>query len=187
MRFDRFTIKSQELVQKAKSLAEQYGNQQIEPEHILQAMLSDREGTAVAMLRKLGVAPDPPSTDALRAIERLPKVSGGAAEAYISARTKSVLDAAFAEAGTMKDEYVSTEHILLALLADKGETGRILSRHGITRDAVFKALQDIRGTQRITDPNPEEKYQALQRFSRDLTDLARSGKLDKSDRSHVVL
>ena len=178
MRFDRFTIKAQELVQKAKSLAEQYGNQQIEPEHILQAMLSDREGTAAAMLRKLGVAPDPPATDALRTIERLPKVSGGAAEAYISPRAKAVLDAAFAEAGTMKDEYVSIEHILLALVADKGETGRILSRHGITRDAVFKALQDIRGTQRITDPNPEEKYQALQRFSRDLTDLARSGKLD---------
>ena len=178
MRFDRFTIKSQELVQKAKSLAEQYANQQIEPEHILQAMLSDREGTAVAMLRKLGVAPDPPSTDALRAIERLPKVSGGAAEAYISARTKSVLDAAFAEAGTMKDEYVSIEHILLALVADKGDAGRILSRQGITRDAVFKVLQEIRGTQRITDPNPEEKYQALQRFSRDLTDFARSGKLD---------
>jgi len=178
MRFDRFTIKSQELVQKAKSLAEQYANQQIEPEHILLAMLSDREGTAVAMLRKLGVAPDPPSTDALRAIERLPKVSGGAAEAYISARTKSVLDAAFAEAGTMKDEYVSIEHILLALVADKGDAGRILSRQGITRDAVFKVLQGIRGTQRITDPNPEEKYQALQRFSRDLTDFARSGKLD---------
>ena len=179
MRFDRFTIKSQELVQKAKSLAEQYANQQIEPEHILQAMLSDREGTAVAMLRKLGVAPDPPATDALRAIERLPKVSGGgAAEAYISARTKAVLDAAFAEAGTMKDEYVSIEHILLALVADKGDAGRILSRQGITRDAVFKVLQEIRGTQRITDPNPEEKYQALQRFGRDLTDLARSGKLD---------
>ena len=179
MRFDRFTIKSQELVQKAKSLAEQYANQQIEPEHILQAMLSDREGTAVAMLRKLGVAPDPPATDALRAIERLPKVSGGgAAEAYISPRTKAVLDAAFAEAGTMKDEYVSIEHILLALVADKGDAGRILSRQGITRDAVFKVLQEIRGTQRITDPNPEEKYQALQRFGRDLTDLARSGKLD---------
>jgi ATP-dependent Clp protease ATP-binding subunit ClpB len=179
MRFDRFTIKSQELVQKAKSLAEQYANQQIEPEHILQAMLSDREGTAVAMLRKLGTAPDPPATDALRAIERLPKVSGGgAAEAHISPRTKAVLDAAFAEAGTMKDEYVSIEHILLALVADKGDAGRILSRQGITRDAVFKALQEIRGTQRITDPNPEEKYQALQRFGRDLTDLARSGKLD---------
>ena len=179
MRFDRFTIKSQELIQKAKSLAEQYGNQQIEPEHLLYAMLSEREGTAVGMLRKLGASPESAAAEALRAIERLPKVSGaGAAEAYISGGTKGALDTAFTEAGTMKDEYVSIEHILLALLADKGEAGRILARQGVTRDAVFKVLQDIRGTQRITDPNPEEKYQALQRFSRDLTDLARSGKLD---------
>jgi ATP-dependent Clp protease ATP-binding subunit ClpB len=179
MRFDRFTIKAQQLIQNAKSLAEKYGNQQIEPEHLLNAMLSDREGIAPTMLRKLGAAPETAAAEALRALERLPKVSGaGAAEAYISGRTKAVLDAAFTEAGTMKDEYVSIEHVLLALMADTGESGRILARLGITRDVVFKVLQDIRGTQRVTDPNPEEKYQALQRFSRDLTDLARSGKLD---------
>jgi ATP-dependent Clp protease ATP-binding subunit ClpB len=180
MRFDRFTIKSQELIQKAQSLAGQYGNQQIEPEHLLSAMLADREGTAVAMLRKLGVAPESIAAETLRAVERLPKVSGaGMGEAYISGRTKAVLEAAFTEATQMKDEYVSVEHILLAIIAEKaGDAGRILSRASVTRDAVFKVMQDIRGTQRITDPNPEEKYQALQRFSRDLTDLARQGKLD---------
>jgi ATP-dependent Clp protease ATP-binding subunit ClpB len=180
MRFDRFTIKSQEVVQKAQSLAAQHGNQQIEPEHLLSAMLSDREGTAVAVLRKLGVAPEAIAAQAQRAIERLPQVSGaGMGEAYLSGRAKAVLETAFAEATQMKDEYVSVEHILLAIMDEKsGEAGRILSRSGATRDAVFKVLQDIRGTQRITDPNPEDKYQALQRFSRDLTDLARQGKLD---------
>jgi len=180
MRFDRFTIKSQEVIQKSQSLAAQSGNQQIEPEHLLSAMLADREGATVAMLRKLGVAPEGLAGEALRAVERLPKIGGaGAGEAYISPRTKAVLEAAFAEATQMKDEYVSVEHLLLAIIEEKGgEAGRILSRAGVTREAVFKALQDIRGTQRITDPNPEEKYQALQRFSRDLTDLARQGKLD---------
>jgi ATP-dependent Clp protease ATP-binding subunit ClpB len=180
MRFDRFTIKSQEVIQKSQSLAAQYGNQQIEPEHLLNAMLADREGATVAMLRKLGVAPEGLGAEAQRAVERLPKIGGaGAGEAYISPRTKAVLEAAFSEATQMKDEYVSVEHILLAIIEEKGgEAGRILSRTGVTREAVFKALQDIRGSQRITDPNPEEKYQALQRFSRDLTDLARQGKLD---------
>ncbi len=180
MRFDRFTIKSQEVIQKAQSLAAQYGNQQIEPEHLLGAMMADREGTVVAMLRKLGIAPETTGAETLRGIERIPKVSGaGMGEAFISGRTKAVLDAAFAEATQMKDEYVSVEHLLLAIIEEKGgEAGRILSRAGLTREAVFKALQDIRGSQRITDPNPEEKYQALKRFSRDLTDLARQGKLD---------
>jgi ATP-dependent Clp protease ATP-binding subunit ClpB len=180
MRLDRFTIKSQEVIQKAQSLASRYGNQQIEPEHLLSAMISEREGTACAMLRKLGVAPERVASEALGVLERLPKVSGaGRGEAYVSGRTQAVLEAAFAEATQMKDEYVSVEHILLAVIEEKGgEAGRILSRAGLTREAVFKALQDIRGSQRITDPNPEEKYQALKRFSRDLTDLARQGKLD---------
>jgi ATP-dependent Clp protease ATP-binding subunit ClpB len=180
MRFDRFTIKSQEVIQQAQSLAAQYGNQQIEPEHLLSAMIADREGTAAAILRKLGVEPEGVGAEVLRGVERLPKVSGaGMGEAYLSGRSKAVLEAAFAGATQMKDEYVSVEHILLAIIEEKGgEAGRILSRAGLTREAVFKALQDIRGSQRITDPNPEEKYQALKRFSRDLTDLARQGKLD---------
>jgi ATP-dependent Clp protease ATP-binding subunit ClpB len=180
MRFDRFTIKSQEVIQKSQSLAAQYQNQQIEPEHLLSAMLAEREGAAVAILRKLGAAPERLAGEVRQAVEHLPKIGGaGAGDAYISPRTKALLEAAFSEASQMKDEYVSVEHLLLAMIEEKsGDAGRILSRAGVTREAVFKALQDIRGSQRITDPNPEEKYQALQRFSRDLTDLARQGKLD---------
>jgi ATP-dependent Clp protease ATP-binding subunit ClpB len=161
-------------------LAAERGNQQIEPEHLLAVMLGDREGIAVSMLRQLGASPERIAAETLRAIERLPRVGGaGMGESYLSNRGKALLEAAFAEAGQMKDEYVSIEHILLSLLSEKGgEAGRVLAQAGVTRDALFKVLKEVRGTQRITDPNPEEKYQALQKFSRDLTDLARLGKLD---------
>ncbi len=128
--------------------------------------------------RKWGSPPARWSSEITRAVERLPKVSQPD-QVYVSSQTKKVLDAAFAEAAKMKDQYVSIEHILLALCDEKnGETPRILHRHGINRDAILKVLIDIRGSQRITDPNPEEKYQALDKFSRNLTDLARLGKLD---------
>lgn len=180
MRFDKFTIRSQELIASAQSLAGQSGNQQIEPEHILAAMLSEKESIARSMLRKLGVSPNSVAQEVAATIENLPKVSGtGMGEVYASSRTKSVLDGAFAEAAKMKDEYVGLEHILLAISDEQaGQAASILNRNGITRDAILKVLMDIRGTQRITDPNPEEKYQALEKFSRDLTDLARLGKLD---------
>ncbi len=180
MRFDKFTIRSQELIASAQALAGQSGNQQIEPEHILAAMLSEKESIARSMLRKLGVSPNSVAQEVAATIENLPKVSGtGMGEVYASSRTKSVLDGAFAEAAKMKDEYVSLEHILLAISDEPaGQAASILNRNGITRDAILKVLMDIRGTQRITDPNPEEKYQALEKFSRDLTDLARLGKLD---------
>jgi ATP-dependent Clp protease ATP-binding subunit ClpB len=180
MRFDKFTIKSQELVQKAQSLASQLNNQQIEPEHLLAAMLDENEGIAAAMLRKLGVSPGEIAQEVRTAIDRLPQISGSApTEVYISPRSKAVLEQAFSEATKMKDEYVSIEHILLAISEETaGEAATILSRAGITRDAILSGLQEIRGKQRITDPNPEDKYQALEKFSRDLTDLARLGKLD---------
>jgi ATP-dependent Clp protease ATP-binding subunit ClpB len=178
MRFDKFTIKSQELIQNAQSLASNNNNQQVEPEHLLSAMLNEQEGIAMSMLRKLGVSPEDVAQEIARAIDKLPKVSG-AGDVYISQRTKSILDTAFSEAAKMKDQYVSIEHILLAISDEKtGEGIKILSRYGISRDSIFKVLKDIRGSQRITDPNPEEKYQALDKFSRDLTDLARLGKLD---------
>jgi ATP-dependent Clp protease ATP-binding subunit ClpB len=178
MRFDKFTIKSQELIQNAQSLASRHGNQQIEPEHLLQAMLAEKEGVAASLLRKLGVSPDTVFREAAESIERLPKVAG-AGEVYASPRTRTLLEAAFSEAAKMKDEYVSIEHLFLALAdAKQGDAGKILKRSGITRDAILKALMEIRGSQRITDPNPEEKYQALDKFSRDLTELARLGKLD---------
>ena len=180
MRLDRFTIKAQELIQGAQALASRWGNQQIEPEHVAAAMLADREGIAVAMLRKLGVAPEGLAAEFQKIVEKLPQVSGaGTGDAYISPRTRAVLEAAFAAATPMKDEYVSIEHILLALIDEKdGAAARALARAGVTRDGLYKVMQEVRGTQRITDPNPEEKYQALQKFSRDLTELARAGRLD---------
>jgi ATP-dependent Clp protease ATP-binding subunit ClpB len=178
MRYDKFTIKSQELIQNAQGLASHQKNPQLEPEHLMSAMLMETEGIAGAILQKMGVAPGQVASEINRAVERLPKVSQSD-QVYVSSQTQKVLDAAFAEAAKMKDQYVSIEHILLALCDEKnGETPRILHRHGINRDAILKVLIDIRGSQRITDPNPEEKYQALDKFSRNLTDLARLGKLD---------
>ena len=180
MRFDKFTIKSQELIQNAQSLASSHNHQQIEPEHLLSTMLKEPEGIARAMLNKLGVSASDVSRELSDAIDKLPKVSGSAVgDAYISPRTKHVLDAAFSEAAKMKDQYVSIEHIFLAISDEKsGEAAGILREKGITRESILKVLMDIRGSQRITDPNPEEKYQALDKFSRNLTDLARLGKLD---------
>jgi ATP-dependent Clp protease ATP-binding subunit ClpB len=180
MRFDKFTIKSQELIQAAQNLASRYGQQQIEPEHLLAGMLQEDDGIAAAMLRKLGASPATVARDVAAAIEKLPTVSGGGiGDVYLSGRAKAVLEAAFAEATIMKDEYVSIEHIFMAIADEKtGDAAAILSRNGVARDSILKVLLEIRGTQRITDPNPEEKYQALEKFCRDMTDLARLGKVD---------
>ena len=180
MRFDKFTIKSQELIQGAQALAGQLGHQQIEPEHLLKVMLEQPEGIARSILQKLGASPEGVLHEVTDAIEKKSRVSGASlGEAYISPTTKKVLDRAFAEAAKMKDEYVSIEHILVAITDEKEtDAARILASAGVTRETILKVLIDIRGTQRITDPNPEEKYQALQKFGRDLTDLARLGKLD---------
>jgi len=178
MRFDKFTIKSQELIQASQSLASQQSHQQIEPEHLLSAMLNEQDGIAAAILNKLGVSPGTIGQELVGALNAIPKVSGGG-EVYLSTRTKNILDKAFSEASKMKDEYVSIEHILLAISDEKdGNVAQILKNNSVTRDSILKVLLDIRGNQRITDPNPEDKYQALEKFSRDLTDLARQGKLD---------
>ncbi len=180
MRFDKFTIKSQELMAQAQALAAKFHHQQIEPEHLLAGMLAEKEGIAVAIFRKLGVSPGSIQQELTMALERLPRVSGaGQGEVYLSGRSKNVLEAAFGEAAKMKDQYVSIEHILLAIMDEKGgQTGAILRRYGIGRESILKVLMDLRGNQTITDQNPEEKYQALEKFSRDLTELARRGKLD---------
>lgn len=152
--------------------------QQIEPEHLLLTMLAEPEGLAVSLLRKLGASPETIAGDMEKAIERFPKISGNV-EVFLSKRSGKILEEAFTEAEKMRDEYVSLEHILISIAEERaGEAAGLLSRVGITRDALLKALLDIRGAQRITDPNPEEKYQALEKFSRDLTDLARRGSLD---------
>ena len=178
MRFDKYTIKSQELIQNAQALALQYQNQQIEPVHLLASMLKEPEGIAKSIFRKLGVSPGTIEKEAILTIDKMPKVSG-VSDVYISKTLQSVLDSAFAEASTMKDQYVSVEHILLTFADEKaGNAFVILKKYNINRESILKVLMEIRGGQTITDQNPEEKYQALDKFSRDLTDLARLGKLD---------
>ncbi|MFO7932435.1 MAG: ATP-dependent chaperone ClpB [Desulfosalsimonas sp.] len=178
MRFDKFTIKSQELIQGAQSRASQNSNQQIEPVHLLAEMLEDPQGVAVAIVRKIGADPSGMIKDANEAMQKLPKVKG-AGEVYISSLTKKVLESAFTIASNMKDQYVSVEHIFLALAETKeGDAGRIFERHGVKRDDILNVLSDIRGNQTIDDQNPEDKYQALEKYSRDLTEEARQGKLD---------
>jgi len=179
MRFDRFTIKSQELIQEAQSRASRYSHQQIEPEHLFEVMLEDPEGIAGSIIRKIGVSVDDILRDAQSAINKFPKVQGGAGAPYLSGRTNKILEKAFAEASAMKDQYVSIEHILLAIADEKeGEIIKIFIRYGIRRDMILKVLMEIRGNQCITDQNPEDKYQVLEKYTKDLTELARLGKLD---------
>ena len=180
MRFDKFTLKAQEVVRSSQELAERFSHQQIEPEHLVRAMLEEKEGVLPPLLGKIGADQGQLVQSFEDALEKIPRVSGtGMGQAYISPRTKAVMDKAFGEAEQMKDEYVSLEHILLAVTEEKeGEASRLLALAGITRDAILKVLVDIRGGQRITDPNPEDKYQALERFSQDLTAIASKGDLD---------
>src|SRR5213594_4110071 len=178
MRLDKFTIKAQEALQAAQSLAEQQSHQAIEPEHLLAALIEQREGIVGPLLAKLGARPDTIQQTLGAELAKLPAVRGGSGQ-YLGERTRQGLERAQAEALRLKDDYVSTEHLLIALAQDRdGAAGRLLAQNGVTTEAVYKALAEVRGTQRVTDPNPEEKYQALQRYSRDLTDLARKGKLD---------
>ena len=180
MRFDKFTLKAQEVIQASQQLAERFGHQQIEPEHLVMAILEQRDGVVPPLLGKIGANQNQLIRSFQSALEKLPKVSGaGYGQAYLSQHAKGVLDRAFSEAKQVKDEFVSLEHILLAVTDEKkGEAARLLGSAGITRDTILRALVDIRGGQRITDQNPEDKYQALERFSRDLTAVASKGDLD---------
>jgi ATP-dependent Clp protease ATP-binding subunit ClpB len=180
MQFDKFTLKAQEILQNSQQLGERFGHQQIDPEHLGRAILEQREGVIPAILGKIGANQDQLVKEFDEALEKIARVSGtGYGQIYISPRSKAVLDQAFNEAEQMKDEYVSLEHILVAISeGQEGEAARIVAVSGVTRDAILKALVDIRGGQRITDQNPEDKYQALERFSRDLTAIASKGDLD---------
>src|SRR5215469_8905023 len=181
IRWDKFTIKSQEAIQRANDLASQNGNPEILPVHLLAAMVEDREGIVDPVLGKLGANPATIETEVQERIERLPKVSGGAQQAHLSSAMQKILDQAFKEADKFKDEYVSTEHLLLAIMQDKdrnNEARQILANSGVSYDAILKALTAVRGSQRVTDQNPEGKFQALERYAKDLTELARRGKLD---------
>jgi ATP-dependent Clp protease ATP-binding subunit ClpB len=181
IRWDKFTVKAQEAVQQASEIAGQNGNPEILPLHLLAAMLQDQEGIVVPVLSKLGVNPATLSGLIMETVERLPKVSGASGQPQISAVLQKVLDQAFKEADTFKDEYVSTEHLLLAMAKDRDKNNQarqLLVAAGAEYDAILKALTAVRGTQRVTDQNPEGKYQALERYAKDLTELARRGKLD---------
>ena len=177
-RFDKFTIKAQEALQATQDVAGRFGNQQLEPVHLLLALVEQPEGIVPAILTRLGIAPAAAAREAEGLIESLPKV-GGAVDHYLSPGLKEVLDRASKETEQFKDEYVSTEHLLLTLTKKPADpTGRLLAHLGVTHEAILKALVAVRGTQRVTDPNPEDKFQALERYARDLTELARRGKLD---------
>jgi ATP-dependent Clp protease ATP-binding subunit ClpB len=179
IRWDKFTLKAQEAVQRANQLASEHGNPELLPLHLLAALLEDREGIVPPVLEKIGIGPQGVLSDIYQEMNRLPKISGAAAQASLSPAASQLLDRAFKEADNFKDEYVSTEHLLLAVTEQKSDAAQqILARHGATHDAILKALTAVRGSQRITDQNPEAKYQALERYARDLTELARRGKLD---------
>src|SRR5580765_5912166 len=181
IRWDKFTIKAQEAIQQASEIASQHGNPEMLPLHLLAALLQDSEGIVLPVLTKLGVNAAALQSQVMERIERLPKVSGAAAQPHLSAAMSKVLDQAFKEADTFKDEYVSTEHLLLATMRDKdksNEARQLLTGAGADHDAILKALTSVRGSQRITDQNPEGKYQALERYAKDLTEIARRGKLD---------
>jgi ATP-dependent Clp protease ATP-binding subunit ClpB len=178
IRWDKLTVKAQEAIQRGNELASEHGNPELMPLHLLGALLEDREGIVPPILEKIGIGPQAVLTEVYQEIERLPKVSGGA-QASLSQAANQLLDRAFKEADNFKDEYVSTEHLLLAMTELKRDPAQqILSRHSATHDAILKALTAVRGSQRITDQNPEAKYQALERYAKDLTELARRGKLD---------
>jgi ATP-dependent Clp protease ATP-binding subunit ClpB len=177
MRQDRFTVMSQEAFQAAQSKAEEMGHQDVRPEHLLWSFLAQDENIVVAALTKIGANRAKVQQDLERALERIPRVQGG--EGYLSSSLRQVMSGAQKEADQLKDEYISTEHLFLAMLKDRSsEAARILEANGVTEEAVLQALMAIRGTQRGTDPQPETKFQVLQKYTRDFTDLARQGKLD---------
>jgi len=180
MRFDKFTLKAQDALQNSQELASKKGHQQIDPEHLLYAILEQKDGIIPSMLVKIGVNEGNILSELNEKLDKIPKVSGaGHGDAYISSRSKELLNQAVKEATQMKDEYVSIEHILLAIVEEReGDAAKILSSQGMTRDNILKSLIDIRGGQRVVDANPEDKYQAIERFSKDLTRIAKEDKLD---------
>ncbi len=178
MRMDKLTIKSQEALAEAQSQASSRGHSEITPAHVLRGLLGQPEGSTLPVLQKLGVPVDILQSELEKLLEGMPKVTGGA-QPQLSRATSKVLDQAFQEADALKDEYVSTEHLLLGLAAAREDpAGRMLREVGVDREALLKALVSVRGAARVTDPDPESKYQSLSKFGHDLTDAARLGKID---------
>jgi ATP-dependent Clp protease ATP-binding subunit ClpB len=179
IRWEKFTVKSQEAVQAASQLAGENGNPEVLPLHLLAALVEDKEGIIVPVLEKVGVPTAQLRAKTQEALGKLPKVSGSAGQPNASSALNKIFERAFKEAEQFKDEYVSTEHLLLALAEQKNDGAQLLlASLGATHDAILKSLTTVRGTQRVTDQNPEAKYQALEKYGKDLTELARRGKLD---------
>ncbi len=180
MQIDKFTVKSQEAIQAAQNLAQNLNHQELQPEHLLKVILEQPEGVVVPVLQKMGITPSTVLAETNALIDQLPKVTGATAnQTYASQHLRKLLDDAFATAKNMQDEYVSQEHLFLTMLNTSSlKATSMLHRLGITSDNFLKALTAIRGNQRVTDPYPEEKYQALEKYARNLTDVARQGKLD---------
>ena len=179
IRWDKLTVKAQDAVQAATSLASDNGNPELQPTHLLLALLQDKEGIVPPVLQKSGANPDALRKRLEQALQNFPKVSGDANQAQPSKTFLKVVEQAFQEASNFKDEYVSTEHLLLAIAQQKNDPAQMaLAAEGASHETILRALTTVRGTQRVTDQNPEAKFQALERYARDLTDLARQGKLD---------
>jgi ATP-dependent Clp protease ATP-binding subunit ClpB len=179
IRFDKFTVKAQQAIQQAQTRAAELGNPELQPVHLLLALIEDREGVIPAVLEKIGVPTERLESDLHGIEEKLPRVAGASAQPGISQTLNKALEQAFKEATNFKDEYVSTEHLLLGIAGLKSDPARdALVAVGATKDAILKALTAVRGSQRVTDQNPEAKFQALEKYAKDLTDLARRGKLD---------
>src|SRR5450432_4421478 len=178
-RLDKLTQKAQEAVQQCQSIAEKSESQIMFPLHLLIALEEEREGIVRPVLEKCGVHPDAIVAEAKRLLANLPKTAGMQPGMYLSQPMNQVLERAFDEATRFKDEFVSTEHLLLSIAEERSDpAGQLLHRAGATHDAILKALVSVRGNQRVTDQNPETKYQALERYAHDLTESARQGKLD---------
>jgi ATP-dependent Clp protease ATP-binding subunit ClpC len=182
MRFDRFTERAQEAAQRAAEIIQRYGHNQIDTEHILLALIEQPGGVIPQILEKLNVSPEALTERLDATLRASPKANifgGGAGQIFITPRVKRIIDLANEEANRLKDEYISTEHIFLAILTERNTpAARILESAGLTRDRVYDSIQDLRGGQRVTDPQAETRYRTLEKYSRDLTQLAREGKLD---------
>jgi ATP-dependent Clp protease ATP-binding subunit ClpB len=179
MRPDRLTVKASEALQEAQSLANEHGNAEINPEHLLQALVTQQDGIVPPILQAVGVSPSDVEQKLKAAISRFPRVQGAQQMPHLSKSLSSAIDSAEKEADRLQDEYTSTEHLVLGIAKQKNsEASRILSSLGATEDAILQAMVQVRGSQRVTDQNPEAKYQALKKYARDLTEAAQQGKLD---------
>jgi len=178
IRMDKLTIKAQEALAEALEMASSKGHPEITTVHLLNALASQEQGAVASILQRIGVPPAQAAAAAVAAMERMPRTSGGGAQPGLGREANKALDAGWSQAQRLKDEYLSTEHILLGILEAGGEAAQLLKGFGVSAQAVLQALKEVRGTQRVTDPNAESTYEALQKYSRDLTQLARAGKLD---------